>query len=45
MSRYGNNEYDEMIYELEEFLKNHEVSELLRLVRDAVETKEEGYLN
>lgn len=45
MSRYGNSEYDDMIYELEEFLKNHNISELLKLVRDAVEDKEEGYLN
>ena len=44
MSRYGRNDYDEMIYELEEFLKNHSISELLKLVRDAVESKEEGYL-
>ena len=44
MSRYDNYEYDDLIYELEEFLKNHSISELLRLVRDAVENKEEGYL-
>lgn len=36
MSRYGNYDYDNLIYELDEFLKEHEVSELLRLVTDAV---------
>ena len=45
MSRYGDSDYDEMIYELEEFLRYHSVSELLKLVHDAVENKEEGYLN
>lgn len=37
MSRYGDYDYDNMIYELDEFLRNHEVSELLKLVTDAVE--------
>ena len=45
MSRYGDSDYDAMIYELEEFLKMHSVSELLKLVHDAVENKEDGYLN
>ena len=45
MSRYGNSDYDDMIYELEEFLRSHSASELLKLVHDAVEDKEEGYLN
>ena len=44
MSRYDNYELDNMIWELEEFLKTHSISELLKLVRDAVESKEEGYL-
>ena len=44
MSRYDDYAYDNMIYELEEFLKNHSISELLKLVQDAVESKEEGYL-
>ena len=44
MSRYDNSDYDAMIYELEEFLKTHSISELLRLIKDAVESKEEGYL-
>jgi len=37
MSRYGRSDYEDMIYELDEFLKEHEVSELLQLVTDAVE--------
>ena len=45
MSRYGRNDYDEMIYELEEFLKTHTVYELLKLVTEAVDSKEEGYLD
>lgn len=45
MSRYGRNDYDEMIYELEEFLKIHNIYELLKLVTDAVDSKEEGYLD
>ena len=45
MSRYGRNDYDEMIYELEEFLKTHTITELMKLVYDAVESKEECYLD
>ena len=45
MSRYDRNDYDEMIYELEEFLKTHSVYELLKLVTEAVDSKEEGYLD
>ena len=37
MSRYGDSDYNYMIYELDEFLRNHEVSKLLKLVTDAVE--------
>ena len=40
MARYGDPDYDDMIYYLDEFLKNHEVSELLKLVTDAVDDKE-----
>ena len=40
MSRYGRGDYDDMIYELDEFLREHTISELLRLVTDAVEWKE-----
>ena len=45
MSRYNDYDYDNMIWELEEFLKNYNISELLKLVQDAVESKEKGYLN
>lgn len=44
MSRYDDGDKDDMIFELEEFLKTHEISELLALVHDAVENKEDGYL-
>lgn len=37
MSSY---DYDNMIYELDEFLRDHSVSELLMLVTDAVKEKE-----
>ena len=40
MSIYSDSDYDDMIYELEEFLRDHAVSELLKLVTDAVEEKE-----
>ena len=45
MSRYDDNDYDNMIYELEEFLKIHTITELMKLVCDAVDSKEEGYLD
>ena len=41
MSRYGDADYDDMSYELDEFLKKHRPSELLKLVQDAVEWWEE----
>lgn len=41
MSRYGDADYDDMAYELDEFLKKHRPSELLKLVQDAVEWWEE----
>ena len=41
MSRYDDADYDVMAYELDEFLKKHKPSELLKLVRDAVEWWEE----
>ena len=37
MGRYGSSDYDDMFYELNEFLKDHKPSELLELVQDAVE--------
>ena len=41
MSRYGDSDYDDMFYELDEFLKSHKPSELLKLVQEAVEYWEE----
>ena len=41
MSRYGNEDFDDMAYELDEFLKTHTAAELLMLVADAVEWYEE----
>lgn len=41
MSKYGVADYDDMFYELYEFLKEHKPSELLKLVTDAVEWQEE----
>ncbi len=41
MSRYGRNDYDEMAYELDEFLNSHKPSELLELVKNAVDWWEE----
>ena len=40
MSRYGRGDYDDMIYELDEFLKDHTIAELLQLVASAAEDKE-----
>lgn len=41
MSRYGDFNYDNVFYEMYEFLKSHKPSELLKLVQDAVEWWEE----
>ena len=41
MSRYGDSDYDDMSYEMDEFLKSHKPSELLELVQDAVKRWEE----
>ena len=41
MSRYGQSDYDDMYYELNEFLTNHKPSELLQLVMDAIDWWEE----
>lgn len=37
MSKYGDADYDDMFYELDEFLRKHKPSELLILVQEAVE--------
>lgn len=44
MSRYGRCDYDDMAYELDEFLNNHKPSELLNLVKNAVEWWEDRTL-
>lgn len=41
MSRYGNSDYDDVFYEMCNFLKLHKPSELLKLVQDVVECWEE----
>ena len=41
MSMYDNHEEDELFYLIKEFLKNHPVHELLKIVKDAVEEIEE----
>lgn len=43
MSRYGDNELDDMSYEIEDFLKTHSISQLLELVTYIIKIKEEEY--
>ena len=45
MSVLGNNGEDDVLFEIEKFLKDHTISELLEIVKYACEEKEEGYLN
>ncbi len=45
MSAFGDNEWDDILWEIREFLKNHKISELMEIIRYAIEEKEEGYLN
>lgn len=40
MSRYDDNALDDMSYEIEEFLKNHTISQLLELVTYIIKIKE-----
>ena len=40
MSGYNNYDYDNMIYELGEFLRDHPVSELLKLVTEVIKENE-----
>ena len=40
MSRYDNNEKDDLCYVLEEFMENHTTSELLEIVSDVIRLKE-----
>lgn len=41
MSRYDDNELDDMSYEIEDFLKTHSISQLLELVTYVIKMKEE----
>lgn len=41
MSRYVDPDYDDVFYELSDFLKSHKPSELLILVQEVVELWEE----
>ena len=45
MSRFGDGEWDDLSFQIDEFLKNHTVSDLLELVKCSVELKEKGYLD
>ena len=45
MGYYNDGDRDELMYALKEFLKEHSVSELMKVVTDAIERKEEGYLD
>ena len=40
MGRYGNPDYDDLSYEIREFLKQYPVSVLLMIVQRTVEDKE-----
>ena len=41
MSRYDDNELDDMSYEIEDFLKTHSISQLLELVTYVIKIREE----
>ena len=41
MSYFGYNDWDNVLQEIEEFLKTHSIADLLRIVQAAVERKEE----
>lgn len=45
MSAFGNNAWDSVYDIIKEFLREHEVSELLIIVQYIVKEKEEGYLD
>ena len=45
MSYYGNNDKDNLLFVIKQFLKEHPVSELLEVVTDATEEKEQGQLD
>ena len=43
MSTFDDNAFDEVFDVVHEFLKDHKVSELLKIIKEAVEYSEEGY--
>ena len=44
MSYFGKSDWDYLLYEMEKFLKEHNITDLLKIVEEAVSEKEEGYL-
>ena len=45
MSAFDDNAWDSVYYEMKEFLREHKVSELLKILHYLIEAKEEGYLD
>ena len=45
MSRYGDSDWEkeDLFNDMREFLKDHYIHDLLEVVKDAIEYKEEGY--
>ena len=44
MSYYGKADWDYLLSEMKEFLKEHNITDLLKIVEEAVSEKEEGYI-
>jgi hypothetical protein len=42
-SYYGNSQMDDLRYAIDDFLENNTITELLTIVNDAVEYKEDEY--
>lgn len=45
MSAFDDNAWDSVYDVIKDFLKEHKISELLKIVQYLVEAKEEGYLD
>lgn len=43
-SYYGNSQMDDLRYAIDDFLENNTITELLTIVNDAVEYKEDTYI-
>ncbi len=43
-SYYGNSQMDDLRYAIEDFLENNTITELLKIVNDAIEYKEDAYI-